>query len=230
MDRRRAGERFSLTIRGADDFGHEAHDNFISIRESINRAADALVEDTRSLVSGAGEDQNRLAGSTQLAVRNISQLAEVVKEGAAILGPGQLDNQVALLQGAKETAVSVRTLFLTASQLHGRQKSDPVYEDLRASGDPDMNQCGSASTLLSTTSLVSRYMAPEDLSRAVAGPMQLVVSKTMLASSTRRQDDGLTAANTARHALLDLVQAYKVGSHLLCLAVMSHIKQILAWD
>ncbi|VDL91083.1 unnamed protein product [Schistocephalus solidus] len=287
LDRRRAGERFSLTIRGADDFGHEAQDNFISIRESINRAADALVEDTRSLVSGAGEDQNRLAGSTHLAVRNISQLAEVVKQGASILGPGQLDNQVALLEGAKETAVSVRTLFLTASQLHGRQKPDPVYEDLRLSGDQNflsyfvliflepllsptffqavqnsaaklvtlvnsidsestrgtkaliaatkfchqmadhvstmgaelsasqvemnsaVNQCGSASTLLSTTSLVSRYMAPEELSRAVAGPMQLVVSKAVLASSSRKQDDGLTAANTARHALIDLVQACK---------------------
>uniref|UniRef100_A0A0X3PHC1 Talin-1 n=1 Tax=Schistocephalus solidus TaxID=70667 RepID=A0A0X3PHC1_SCHSO len=265
LDRRRAGERFSLTIRGADDFGHEAQDNFISIRESINRAADALVEDTRSLVSGAGEDQNRLAGSTHLAVRNISQLAEVVKQGASILGPGQLDNQVALLEGAKETAVSVRTLFLTASQLHGRQKPDPVYEDLRLSGDAvqnsaaklvtlansidsestrgtkaliaatkfchqmadhvstmgaelsasqvemnsAVNQCGSASTLLSTTSLVSRYMAPEELSRAVAGPMQLVVSKAVLASSSRKQDDGLTAANTARHALIDLVQACK---------------------
>ncbi|KAL7064228.1 hypothetical protein AAHC03_04719 [Spirometra sp. Aus1] len=266
LDRRRVGERFSLTIRGADDFGHEAQDNFISIRESINRAADALVEDTRSLVSGAGDDQNRLAGSTQMAVRNISQLAEVVKQGASILGPGQLDNQVALLQGAKDTAVSVRTLFQTASQLHGRQKPDPIYEDLRSSGDSvqnsafklvtlansidsestrgtkalmaaikfchqmadhvstvgaelsasqfevsstAVNQCGSVSTLLSTTSLVSRYMAPEELSRAVAGPMQVVVSKAVLATSSRKQDDGLTAANTARHALLDLVQACK---------------------
>ncbi len=63
-------------------------------RESIHRAADALVQDTRSLVSGAGEDQNRLAGSTHLAVRNISQLADVVKQGAAVIGPGQSDSQV----------------------------------------------------------------------------------------------------------------------------------------
>lgn len=63
-------------------------------RESIHRAADALVQDTRSLVSGASEDQTRLAGSTHLAVRNISQLADVVKQGAAVLGPGQTDSQV----------------------------------------------------------------------------------------------------------------------------------------
>lgn len=62
--------------------------------ESITRAADALVQDTRSLVVGAGEDQTRLAGSTQLAVRNISDLADVVKQGASVLGPGQLDTQV----------------------------------------------------------------------------------------------------------------------------------------
>lgn len=43
---------------------------------------------------GAGEDQARLAGSTQMAVRNISQLADVVKQGAALVGPGQSDSQV----------------------------------------------------------------------------------------------------------------------------------------
>lgn len=62
--------------------------------ESIHRTADALVQDTRSLVMGAGEDQARLAGSTQMAVRNISQLADVVKQGAALIGPGQSDSQV----------------------------------------------------------------------------------------------------------------------------------------
>ena len=43
---------------------------------------------------GAGEDQTRLAGSTQMAVRNISQLADIVKQGAALIGPGQSDTQV----------------------------------------------------------------------------------------------------------------------------------------
>lgn len=65
--------------------------------ESIHRTADALVQDTRSLVMGAGEDQERLAGSTQMAVRNISQLADVVKQGAALIGPGQSDSQVSVV-------------------------------------------------------------------------------------------------------------------------------------
>uniref|UniRef100_A0A5K3F0Y5 FERM domain-containing protein n=1 Tax=Mesocestoides corti TaxID=53468 RepID=A0A5K3F0Y5_MESCO len=97
LESRQRHEMYSSITSGGgrvyDDFGHEAQSNFISIRESIHRAADALVQDTRSLVIGAGEDQNRLAGSTQLAVRNISQLADVVKQGAALIGPGQSDSQ-----------------------------------------------------------------------------------------------------------------------------------------
>lgn len=84
--------------------------NFAPFSESIHRTADALVQDTRSLVLGAGEDQTRLAGSTQMAVRNISQLADVVKQGAALIGPGQSDSQVSEIPLVNSPPLSPLTL------------------------------------------------------------------------------------------------------------------------
>ncbi|KAL5104483.1 Talin-1 [Taenia crassiceps] len=256
-----AQHRYSAISSGYDDFGREAQSNFISIRESIHRTADALVQDTRSLVVGAGEDQARLAGSTQMAVRNISQLADVVKQGAALLGPGQSDSQVLILGAAKDSAVALRSTLLAASQVQGRLKTDPTITEMQtyesnvessaafllnsvdsidmestrgtkaliaaahlcrqlANRMPScvtptgqavsLNDLGSATTLLSTTSsLVSRYLAPDELSRTTEGPLRMTVDKALAAASTRGQDDALVAATTARHAVVDLVNACK---------------------
>uniref|UniRef100_A0A5K3F121 FERM domain-containing protein n=1 Tax=Mesocestoides corti TaxID=53468 RepID=A0A5K3F121_MESCO len=264
LESRQRHEMYSSITSGGgrvyDDFGHEAQSNFISIRESIHRAADALVQDTRSLVIGAGEDQNRLAGSTQLAVRNISQLADVVKQGAALIGPGQSDSQVRVLGAAKDTAVALRSTLLAASQVHNRSKEDPAMEELQSSRNafesraavllksvdsidmestrgtkaliatahlarqlanrvsvatttgsaaPSMNDLGSATTLSTTSSLVSRYLAPDELSRASVGPIQATVEKAVTAASSRRQDDALVCATTARRAVIDLVNSCK---------------------
>lgn len=74
-----------------------------------------------------------------------------------------------------------------------------------------LNDLGSATTLLSTTSsLVSRYLAPDELSRTTEGPLRMTVDKALAAASSRRQDDALISANTARHAVVDLVNACKV--------------------
>ncbi|KAM3178827.1 hypothetical protein ACTXT7_001784 [Hymenolepis weldensis] len=255
-------QRYSAISSGYDDFGSEAQSNFISIRESIHRTADALVQDTRSLVLGAGEDQTRLAGSTQMAVRNISQLADVVKQGAALIGPGQSDSQVQILSTAKDTAVALRSTLLTAAQVQGRSKKDPAFKEVKTyenevgistnrllkavdaidmesnrgikalistahlcrhlasrmpmgtaqttTSAPGFNDLGSATTLISTTSsLVSRYLAPDELSAAAEGPLLSVVDKAVTAASTRRQDDALVCANTAHHAILDLVNTCK---------------------
>ncbi|VDN98923.1 unnamed protein product [Rodentolepis nana] len=130
-------QRYSAISSGYDAFDREAQSHFISIRESIHRTADALVQDTRSLVLGAGEDQTRLAGSTQMAVRNISQLADVVKQGAALIGPGQSDSQVSeillvqILSAAKDTAVALRNTLLTAAQVQSKSKKDPVFKEVK---------------------------------------------------------------------------------------------------
>ena len=64
------------------------------LRESILKTAKALVEDTKTLVTGAASTQEQLAKAAQSAVGTITRLADVVKLGAATLGGDDPDGQV----------------------------------------------------------------------------------------------------------------------------------------
>lgn len=68
--------------------------NFANHREVILRTAKTLVEDTKTLVTDAAKDQEKLAHSANTAVMTITKLADVVKLGAASLGYDQSDAQV----------------------------------------------------------------------------------------------------------------------------------------
>lgn len=63
-------------------------------REDILKTAKALVEDTKTLVTGAASNQEQLAVAAQNAVKTIIQLADVVKGGAASLGKENSESQV----------------------------------------------------------------------------------------------------------------------------------------
>lgn len=65
-----------------------------SPRENILKTAKALVEDTKLLVSGAASSQDKLAQAAQSSANTITQLAEVVKLGAASLGSDDPETQV----------------------------------------------------------------------------------------------------------------------------------------
>ena len=67
---------------------------FSFARESILKTAKALVEDTKTLVTGAASTQEQLANAAQSAVSTITRLADVVKLGAATLGGDDPDGQV----------------------------------------------------------------------------------------------------------------------------------------
>ncbi len=58
------------------------------------KTAKALVEDTKTLVSGAASSQEKLADAAQSAVVTITRLADVVKLGAATLGGDDPEGQV----------------------------------------------------------------------------------------------------------------------------------------
>lgn len=71
---------------------------FFSFRENILKTAKALVEDTKLLVSGAASSQDKLAQAAQSSANTITQLAEVVKLGAASLGSDDPETQVRCLK------------------------------------------------------------------------------------------------------------------------------------
>ena len=68
--------------------------NIYISRENILKTAKALVEDTKTLVTGAASDQEQLAMAAQSAVMTITRLADCVKMGAASLGSEQPEAQV----------------------------------------------------------------------------------------------------------------------------------------
>ncbi|KAF6779315.1 hypothetical protein AHF37_01399 [Paragonimus kellicotti] len=80
--------------------------------ESIVRTARALMDDTQSLVSGTGEDQTRLASTAHVAVERVTQLADVVKRGAVVIGPGQPDTQVISLSFGSNAVVTGCIIWL----------------------------------------------------------------------------------------------------------------------
>ena len=57
-------------------------------------AAKQLVEDSKSLASGAASGQEKLATSVQAATSTISRLTDAVKLGATCLGADDADTQV----------------------------------------------------------------------------------------------------------------------------------------
>ncbi|KAF5405196.1 FERM central domain protein [Paragonimus heterotremus] len=243
-------------------------EGFAPIRESIVRTARALMDDTQSLVSGTGEDQTRLASTAHVAVERVTQLADVVKRGAVVIGPGQPDTQVDVLSSCRDVATGLRNVLQAASRTPGcRSPTDPVHSEVRTNAQLTLSSIGTLlqkvkavedderrgiqaltlaakhcreqatqltsvpepgsllltpgssrksapsvtniSALSGSSSLIARYLAPDDLARAASGPLQAAVSKAILASTTQTQRDVLSTASTTRDVVTDLVAATK---------------------
>ncbi len=72
-------------------------------RENILKTAKALVEDTKNLVSGAASSQEKLAQAAQSSAKTITQLTDVVKLGAASIGPDDPETQVRAMEKVMRT-------------------------------------------------------------------------------------------------------------------------------
>lgn len=87
------------------------NETFADHRESILKTAKALVEDTKTLVSGAASSQEQLAEAARNAVSTITHLAEVVKYGAASLGSDNPESQVMLINAVRDVANALADLI-----------------------------------------------------------------------------------------------------------------------
>nr|XP_031535341.1 talin-2 isoform X2 [Vicugna pacos] len=76
----------TIMFATAGTLNAENNETFADHRENILKTAKALVEDTKLLVSGAASTPEKLAQAAQSSAATITQLAEVVKLGAASLG------------------------------------------------------------------------------------------------------------------------------------------------
>ncbi|XP_045457678.1 talin-1 [Melitaea cinxia] len=106
-------------------------DTFSNHRENILKTAKTLVEDTKTLVSGAAGSQDQLAAAAQSAVSTIVQLCEVVKQGATSLSEGGAEPQVLVLHAARDAAAALRDLAAATAAASGKHVAHPDMQRLK---------------------------------------------------------------------------------------------------
>ncbi|XP_023231887.1 talin-2-like isoform X2 [Centruroides sculpturatus] len=221
---------------------HAEHETetFADHRENILKTARTLVEDTKTLVTGAASSQEQLAVAAQNAVATIIQLAEVVKMGAASLGSNNPEAQVLLINAVKDVATALGDLIQSTKVASGKSIHDPsmLYlkesakvmvtnvtsllktvksvEDEHSRGtralESTIEAIGQEIRAFDSSEPPSRKALPEDLVRATK-PVTLATGKAVAAGNSCKQDDIIVAANMGRKAIVDLLTTCKAAAY-----------------
>lgn len=226
----------TIMFATAGTLNSENKESFADHRENILKTAKALVEDTKLLVSGAASSQDKLAQAAQSSANTITQLAEVVKLGAASLGSDDPETQVVLINAIKDVAKALGDLIGATKGAAGK-----------AADDPSMYQLKSAAKVMVTnvTSLLKTVKAVEDEAtrgtRALEGTIEHIkqeltvfhskeipeknttpeqsirmtkgitaaTAKAVAAGNSCRQEDVIATANLSRKAVSEMLTACK---------------------
>ncbi|XP_040198990.1 talin-2 isoform X2 [Rana temporaria] len=226
----------TIMFATAGTLNSENKESFADHRENILKTAKALVEDTKLLVSGAASSQDKLAQAAQSSASTITQLAEVVKLGAASLGSDDPETQVVLINAIKDVAKALGDLIGATKGAAGKPADDP-----------SMYQLKSAAKVMVTnvTSLLKTVKAVEDEAtrgtRALEGTIEHIkqeltvfhskdvpekttsaeesirmtkgittaTAKAVAAGNSCRQEDVIATANLSRKAVSDMLTACK---------------------
>ncbi|XP_066270425.1 talin-1-like isoform X7 [Branchiostoma lanceolatum] len=212
---------------------------FADHRENILKTAKALVEDTKTLVSGAASSQEHLAAAAQSAVDTITKLADAVKSGAASLGPQDAEAQVLLINAVKDVAVALGELIEATKNASGKPVQDPsmvqlknsakvmvtnvtsllktvkTVEDEAARGtralEATIEAIKQEMRILSSMDPPEKRLPPEDLIRSTK-PVTLLTAKAVAAGTSCRQDDVIAVANMSRKSVGDLIVTCKASA------------------
>ena len=109
----------SLMFATAGSLLEEAPTSFAREQPTIKQAAKELVERTKDLVTASSESQEDLAGAADSLKANFTSLVAALKQGAASLGPDQLDAQVLLLNAAKDVGSTLAELLSATKTVSG---------------------------------------------------------------------------------------------------------------
>ncbi|XP_022084655.1 talin-1-like isoform X7 [Acanthaster planci] len=206
--------------------------SFSDHRESILKTAKALVEDTKTLVTGAASTQEQLANAAQSAVSTITKLADVVKLGAATLGGDDPDGQVLLINAVKDVASALGDLITATKSASGKGVDDPSVGNLKSSAkvmvtnvtsllktvksvedeacrgtralEATIDAITQEAKILDNPSVGDRRATPEQLIRSTKA-VTLATAKAVGAGNSGKQDDVTAAANLARQALFAMI-------------------------
>uniref|UniRef100_UPI00398ED945 talin-2 isoform X3 n=1 Tax=Pristiophorus japonicus TaxID=55135 RepID=UPI00398ED945 len=230
----------TIMFATAGTLNAENDESFADHRENILKTAKALVEDTKFLVSGAASSQEKLAQAAQSSVSTITQLAEVVKQGAASLGSNDPETQVVLINAVKDVAKALTDLISATKCAAGKPADDPSMYQLK----------GAAKVMVTNvTSLLKTVKAVEDEAtrgtRALEGTIESIkqelavfqskempaktyspeafirmtkgittaTAKAVVAGNSCRQDDVIATANLSRKAIVDMLTACKQAAY-----------------
>ncbi|XP_073733243.1 talin-2 isoform X3 [Callorhinus ursinus] len=229
----------TIMFATAGTLNAENNETFADHRENILKTAKALVEDTKLLVSGAASTPDKLAQAAQSSAATITQLAEVVKLGAASLGSDDPETQVVLINAIKDVAKALSDLIGATKGAASKPADDPSMYQLKGAAKVMVTN---VTSLLKTVKAVEdeatrgtraleatiEYMkqeltvfqskevpektsSPEESIRMTKG-ITMATAKAVAAGNSCRQEDVVATANLSRKAVSDMLTACKQAS------------------
>ncbi|XP_057578660.1 talin-2 [Hippopotamus amphibius kiboko] len=230
----------TIMFATAGTLNAENNETFADHRENILKTAKALVEDTKLLVSGAASTPDKLAQAAQSSAATITQLAEVVKLGAASLGSDDPETQVVLINAIKDVAKALSDLIGATKGAASKPADDPSMYQLKGAAKVMVTN---VTSLLKTVKAVEdeatrgtraleatiEYMkqeltvfqskevpektsSPEESIRMTKG-ITMATAKAVAAGNSCRQEDVIATANLSRKAVSDMLMACKQASY-----------------
>ncbi|XP_054858145.1 talin-2 [Eublepharis macularius] len=230
----------TIMFATAGTLNAENNESFADHRENILKTAKALVEDTKLLVSGAASSQDKLAQAAQSSASTITQLAEVVKLGAASLGSDDPETQVVLINAIKDVAKALSDLIGATKGAASKPADDPSMYQLKGAAKVMVTNVTSllktvkavedeatrgTRALEATIEYIKQELAvfqskevpektssPEESIRMTKG-ITMATAKAVAAGNSCRQEDVIATANLSRKAVADMLTACKQASY-----------------
>uniref|UniRef100_A0A803YF45 I/LWEQ domain-containing protein n=1 Tax=Meleagris gallopavo TaxID=9103 RepID=A0A803YF45_MELGA len=227
----------TIMFATAGTLNAENNESFADHRENILKTAKALVEDTKLLVSGAASSQDKLAQAAQSSANTITQLAEVVKLGAASLGSDDPETQVVLINAIKDVAKALSDLIGATKGAASKPADDPSMYQLKGAAkvmvtnvtsllktvkavedeatrgtralEATIEYIKQELTVFQSNEVPEKTSSPEESIRMTKG-ITMATAKAVAAGNSCRQEDVIATANLSRKAVADMLTACKV--------------------
>ncbi|XP_007424458.1 talin-2 isoform X1 [Python bivittatus] len=230
----------TIMFAAAGTLNAENNESFADHRENILKTAKALVEDTKLLVSGAASSQEKLAQAAQSSASTITQLAEVVKLGAASLGSDDPETQVVLINAIKDVAKALSDLIGATKGAASKPADDPSMYQLKGAAkvmvtnvtsllktvkavedeatrgtralEATIEYIKQELTVFQSKEVPEKTSSPEESIRMTKG-ITMATAKAVAAGNSCRQEDVIATANLSRKAVADMLAACKQASY-----------------
>ncbi|XP_010777300.1 talin-2 isoform X3 [Notothenia coriiceps] len=226
----------TIMFASAGTLSPENEESFADHRESILKTAKALVEDTKLLVAGAASSQEKLAQAAQSSAKTITQLTEVVKQGATSMGSEDPETQVVLINAVRDVAKALAELISSTKCAAGKPADDPSMYQLKSAAKVMVTNVTSLLktvkavedeatrgtraleatiecikqelTVFQSKDIPEKSTTPEEFIRMTKG-ITIATAKAVAAGNSAQQEDVIATANLSRKAISDMLSTCK---------------------